>query len=457
MVLEQFQNHLQSIFDWQSDLDKLNVQAQKLLETCADTRVSNGITQLTTKYNAIISIAKEVMRRLELHYQEHQQHQSLYSECQDWIEDIRLKLEECSNIPNTIEEVKIRLATVKGIKQMLEQGQNKLRYTIELKEKIIMNTEPSGAAKIQEDTENLKEEFDQLSAAVVEIKQKLADRLSQLDDVEKLVKVINECLNEIEPHILTVDQNLTLNELSEKRTRMEKYKTYLNELLSYKDTVDKIKAKVENESVVDKTELNKCLGRYELCKNAIQNNIESLDNLVQNHDKYKQALLEIQEWIRNTKMNVQQNCNVTGDRDQLLDKQTKLSNIELSQPEGKVLMENVLVLSTLVMSTSGPEGADTVNNDIKQLKSEWEALQCILKQYSENLKNCLKSWNTYLAKLDGVTRWLKDFENQVADMSANPQKWESDLNECKVRTVANLIHICNQLIFNYHNIFISLV
>lgn len=64
-----FQGHLQTLFDWQVDLDKLNVRAQTLLETCADTRISNGITQITTKYNALLSLAKEVMKRLELHYQ----------------------------------------------------------------------------------------------------------------------------------------------------------------------------------------------------------------------------------------------------------------------------------------------------------------------------------------------------------------------------------------------------
>lgn len=68
-VLEQFQVHLQTLFDWQRELDRLNMKAQALLETCADTRISNAITQLTTKYNAILSLAKEIMRRLELHYQ----------------------------------------------------------------------------------------------------------------------------------------------------------------------------------------------------------------------------------------------------------------------------------------------------------------------------------------------------------------------------------------------------
>lgn len=68
-VLEQFQIHLQTLFDWQKELDRLNMKAQMLLETCADTRISNAITQLTTKYNALLSLAKEIMRRLELHYQ----------------------------------------------------------------------------------------------------------------------------------------------------------------------------------------------------------------------------------------------------------------------------------------------------------------------------------------------------------------------------------------------------
>lgn len=68
-MLEEFQVHLQTLFDWQKELDRLNMKAQMLLETCADTRISNAVTQLTTKYNALLSLAKEIMRRLELHYQ----------------------------------------------------------------------------------------------------------------------------------------------------------------------------------------------------------------------------------------------------------------------------------------------------------------------------------------------------------------------------------------------------
>ncbi|XP_050523464.1 muscle-specific protein 300 kDa-like isoform X2 [Daktulosphaira vitifoliae] len=91
-ALEEFQNHLQTLFDWQSELDNLNGKAQILLGTCSDTRLSNSITQMTTKYDTLISLAKEVMRQLEQHYQEHQQQNSLYQESLDWIERIRDKV-----------------------------------------------------------------------------------------------------------------------------------------------------------------------------------------------------------------------------------------------------------------------------------------------------------------------------------------------------------------------------
>lgn len=65
-------------------------------------------------------------------------------------------------MPNTVAEVSSRLGVVKGLQQALEQGQNRLRYALELKEKVILNTEQSGVAKIQEDSESLKQEFEKL-------------------------------------------------------------------------------------------------------------------------------------------------------------------------------------------------------------------------------------------------------------------------------------------------------
>ena len=55
---------------------------------------------------------------------------------------------------------------LKTIRHTLEQGQNRLRYALELKEKVVLNTEPAGASKIVDDIESLRVEFDKLVADV---------------------------------------------------------------------------------------------------------------------------------------------------------------------------------------------------------------------------------------------------------------------------------------------------
>lgn len=51
---------------------------------------------------------------------------------------------------------------------------------------MILNTEQNGAAKIQEDTENLKQEFEKLMTDVQDIRQKLTSRAAQLEEIQKV-------------------------------------------------------------------------------------------------------------------------------------------------------------------------------------------------------------------------------------------------------------------------------
>lgn len=55
---------------------------------------------------------------------------------------------------------------------------------------MILNTEQNGAAKIQEDTENLKQEFEKLMTDVQELRQKLTSRAAQLEEIQKVYSLI---------------------------------------------------------------------------------------------------------------------------------------------------------------------------------------------------------------------------------------------------------------------------
>lgn len=299
IVLEEFQGHLQTLFDWQKELDRLNMKAQMLLETCADTRISNAVTQLTTKYNALLSLAKEIMRRLELHYQvlytflkngqqfqftiniffqEHQQHNTLYQECQDWIERTRDKLNECKEMPSTLAEVNNKLHTCKTIRQTLEQGHNKLRYAVELKEKVIMNTEQNGAAKIQESTENLKADFDKLLSDVEECRQKLSIRAGVLEELNKLHQTLTDWIEEVKSKVQL--EEMPRNDFNEKRALLEKYRVIEKDIYAHGEIVERLRVRLTEEPRASKVPCEGTISAYEELKKLVATNIKVSFSLI---------------------------------------------------------------------------------------------------------------------------------------------------------------------------------
>lgn len=185
----------------------------------------------------------------------------MYQECQDWIERTRDKLSECKELPSTLTEVNNKLHTCKAIRQTLEQGQNKLRYALELKEKVIMNTEQNGAAKIQEDTENLKMEFERLLVNVEDIRQKLSARASTLEELNKIHRLTTDWIEEIEGKIQPGE--MYKNDLSEKRAVLEKYKTVQRDIQGHGETVDRLKARLAEDSSIPISPYQSTIAKYD--------------------------------------------------------------------------------------------------------------------------------------------------------------------------------------------------
>lgn len=202
----------------------------------------------------------------------------MYQECQDWIERTRDKLSECKDIPSTLNEVNNKLHTCKAIRQTLEQGQNKLRYVLELKEKVIMNTEQNGAAKIQEDTENLKNEFDKLLGHVDDIRQKLSARANLLEELNKIHRLISNWLGEIEDKVQPRD--ICIDDISEKHTLLEKCKILQRDVQGHGETINRLKARLAENPNILKEPYKSTICKYENLKRSLSEKIRVSKNLL---------------------------------------------------------------------------------------------------------------------------------------------------------------------------------
>ncbi|XP_074030429.1 muscle-specific protein 300 kDa isoform X10 [Leptinotarsa decemlineata] len=428
-VLEQFQLQLQNLFDWQTELDKLNMKAQVLLETCADTRVSNAITQISTKYNAILSLAKEVMRRLELHYQEHQQHSTLHQECQDWIDRTRDKLAGCMEVHGSLTEINNRLQVVKNIRTSLEQGQNKLRYIQELKERVSMNTEQSGAAKIREDTENLKIDMEKLLNDVLEARNKLQARANELEEIDKMYKQLIEWLHDQEQQV-HFDEGF-LNELGEKRAKLEKYKSVQKELGSHSDLAEKLRSKLNEDSTLSTPDYESAIQRYDNFKKSISSSVSELELQVEQHEQYKSLYNKTYELIRESQMKIQHCSNLHEELKRIIEKEAKISEIVDSLTKGDDLIHKTIEISIVVMKTTGEDGKDIIRNEIEQLNIDWEGLQFICTDTQKSLKSCREAWQDYQTNYDSTKELIEGYKKQVEKEQGLDNSKPEDLERCR--------------------------
>lgn len=431
-VLEQFQQHLQLLFDWQQQLDTLNLKAQVLLETCADSRVSNAVTQLTTKYNALLSLAKETMRRLEVQYQEHQQLSTLTQECQDWLERTRDKVVECGAPHATLAEVNARLQAVKAIRQSLEQGHNKLRYALELKEKVILNTEQSGAAKIQEDTENIKTEFERLSAEVNELRQRLTQRQAQLEELSKSHKLLQQWLAELEVAVSGAGSSQLLNELSDKRAALEKLRSVLRDIAGHSEAVERLKAKLADDPTLPCAQFQASFDKYAELKDTVAGNVATLEAQVREHEQYRQAYQEAVDWLRRARLEVQQCGDAHGEQAVTAERQRRLQAVSATLPEGSALVQKASALSEAVARTTGVEGCDTLHHEIQQLRDNWDSLSSAIRDTHKTLSACAEAWAAWTERLDRAQRWLDDLLARVEpERQRGDENTPEDLERCR--------------------------
>lgn len=412
IALERFQLLLQTLFDWQKDLDRLNMKAQTLLETCADTRVSNAITQMATKYNTLLSIAKEIMRRLEMYYQEHQQHSALYQECQDWVDKTREKLNECSvAVPASLIDVTNRLATVNSLKQSLEQGQNKVRYVLELKERVAINTQEDGAAKINEDTAALEQEFESLVTDLHRIRQDLIVKQAQLQDVGKLLKTFIDWLTEMEQKAESDD---LLNSLSEKRASAERFKILNGEVIGYADSVKKLEQSTK--------EIEPYVLRYEQLKKNIAEAINKFEMQASEHEAYKQSYNEACDWLRKARLEAQAHADCHGDQQTTKAKEDKIKQISASLPEGQIRIDKTVSLKDKVLESTGPSGQENIIKEISQLNTDWVNLKTTLQDIDKHHTHCLALWNDFISSKEILEQWIEEFQKKI--------EGEKDISDC---------------------------
>ena len=260
----------------------------------------------------------------------------MYQECQDWIDRTRDKLTQLNaDTSYSLPDLQARLQSVKGMKQTIEQGQNKLRYVLELKDKIVLSSDKEGASKINEDTEALKNDFDKLVADIQEARQKLTARYAIVEEIEKLHNQIVDWLNEITGTIESTDAN-DFGDLSEKRAHLEKLKSLVQEVSIQGEMLSKLDAKIKDVPGMPRETYEPTFERYEQLKAKLSDGVAKMEQVLRDHENYKKQYIETCDHIRKIRIDLQPFSDATGEKEALNSKLSALNAMTPALENGNI-------------------------------------------------------------------------------------------------------------------------
>lgn len=158
---------------------------------------------------------------------------------------------------------------------------------------------------------------------------------------------------------------------------------------------------------------------------------QNLEDQVKDHERFQQALNEASDWVRRTKVELQQYSDTHGEKERIVERENKINQIISSLPRGDTLISKVIELSDVVIAKTGPEGQDSIKQDMKQMQADWKSLQAQCHDSQRTLANCISSWSQFTNALDAMKGWIDHFQKKIADEQTKENKTPEDLERCK--------------------------
>lgn len=100
---------MEEVMSHQSTMDRVNEKAQALLATNADAKTSHAITQLTTRYQGVVAMSKDIVKNLELHCDNHAAYKQANNDFEEWLGDTKHKLGSVHDSSGTKDDVGSKL------------------------------------------------------------------------------------------------------------------------------------------------------------------------------------------------------------------------------------------------------------------------------------------------------------------------------------------------------------
>lgn len=151
-----------------------------------------------------------------------------------------------------------------------------------------------------------------------------------------------------------------------------------------------------------------------------------MENKIAEHEAYRNALINVNDWLRKTRVAIQSCADTHGDCKINVSKIIQLKDIDESFQNGEVMVKDVLALVDTLKNSTGPEGCDKLNQDKNQLNCDWDELKHFIREVQSALNKCVKAWEDFNIVYVALKDWETDLSNNVNAAASSSETYTPD-------------------------------
>lgn len=396
------------------EIDNVSEKAQQLYRGLASARYSQ-VSDLVPKYQQVSHKVKDLNSRWQQYVTSHQEFDNQISECAQWLDDIKNKLEYCSDLSATSQkDLEGKLATIQDLLLLKDEGFAKVQSIVELAQTVLANTAPHGHEPINKALATLQEDWSAVALKMVDIKTNLGDSINQWSGFLEQVQNVNKTVIWLDNLVKELSEFQTT--MTEKRTQLERIRATEEKVRLEKIDVDALKAKAaemlaSGQQSQAAYQAQQILDKFDYLADKVNKLLSDREEQYRDNRLYKEAYDDLISWISRAREkfpSIKQRSlsdklaidNAVAPLDALLNKQA----------QGELLVEHLVHTGEVCLASTSSQGQDIIRNDIRALRENFEGFFREVAQQKEALEVTLFQWRDYKEEYERLSEWLQQID-----------------------------------------------
>lgn len=369
------------------DIDNFNASASGLLSSHLDTYVNNQLRHLNSRYQVLVNMANDVLKKVETNYEQHQNYDENYAKTKKWIDDAweitRSGSEAGSN--SSKEALQKRLEQIEDLLKRREEGQNLVHATVNSGEKVLRNTRSDGKDRINTELKELQNEWDRLVKKMTTAKVHLETALLQWADYSSSYSQLQQWIQDREAKLQEVcEQKVAKSKkgqdrlaglttglsLGERKATLRQTNNIVQDIVSFEPMIQSVTSKASE--LMQQAPASEITSKYETLSKQAKDLYEKQKETVEQHQAFIDAGSDFVQWIRAAKERLGKCSDATGDKESLSSKISQLKVLESELPEGQAKLQKALEQGEISCAVADDEDKEEIEEEVALMQEEYD-------------------------------------------------------------------------------------